>query len=192
MAEEQLHMEFVVDEKDYEFWEKTVDYVSTKYPRLISRPRATVFKIIELLMSFFLMNILDMPVAIAGDIIFLIIILHTSLAKHQLSLTYNFEPLTFETNENILYIVQALANAQSVPIFNLRCAQMTQETCNFVLKFLVNKTGKTAKRIVMERVQQLSTESSSENSESSESSDSMSTESSSTTTNTSESNSSDT
>jgi len=189
MAEEMLNMEFIVDEKDLEFWEKTADYVRTKYPRFMYRPRATVFKIIELLMSFFLMNIVDLPLAIAGDLIFLVITLHTSLAKYELSRTYNYEPLEFETNDKILYIVQAFAGAQSIPIFNLESAQMTQETCNYLLKFLADKTGKSAIRIVMERIRQLSENS--ENSSTESSSENLSTESSETMVTTSESDSSD-
>ena len=161
-------MEFVVDEKDHGFWTETVDYVKSKYQRFMYRPRATVFKIIELLMFFFLAKTDDLPLAVAGDLIFHIILVHTSLAKYELSLTYNYEPVEFETNEKILYIVQAFANAQSNPICNLESAQRTQETCNYLLKFLADKTGKSAKRIVMERVKQISekTESSSSSSSS--------------------------
>jgi len=111
------------------------------------------------------LNIVDLPLETAGELIFLIMTLHTSLAQHELSLTYNFEPSEFEENGNILYIIQAFADAQSIPIFNLECAQKTQETCNYLLEFLSNKTGKSAKRIVMERVRQIT-----ENTESSSSS----------------------
>ena len=79
MAEETISMEFVLDEKDFGFWEQTADYVRSKYSNYICRPRATVFKIIELLMSFFLMNIVDLPLEIAGELIFLVITIHTSL-----------------------------------------------------------------------------------------------------------------
>ena len=189
MAEEQLQMEFVVDDKDHGFWTETVDYVKSKYQRFMYRPRATVFKIIELLMFFFLAKTDDLPLAVAGDLIFHIILVHTSLAKYELSLTYNYEPVEFETNEKILYIVQAFANAQSNPICNLESAQRTQETCNYLLKFLADKTGKSAKRIVMERIRQLTENSENSNMESS--SESVSTESSDATVTSSESDVSD-
>ena len=169
MAEETISMEFIVDEKDFGFWTETSDYVSAKYSEYICKPRATAFKIIELLMSFFLMNMADLPLEISGDLIFLVVTLHTSLARYKLSLTYNSEPSEFEENENTLYIVQAFADALSMPIFDLECAQKTQECCNYLLSFLSNKTGKSAKRIVMERVKQIS-----ENTESSSSSSSSS------------------
>ena len=189
MAEAQLQMVFDVDEKDHGFWTETVDYVRSKYSRFMFRPRATVFKIIELIMFFFLAKTDDLPLAIAGDLIFFIIILHTSLAKNELSLTYNYDLVNFETNEKILYIVQAFANAQSIPICNLERAQMTQETCNYLLKFLADKTGKSAKRIVMERRRQLTENS--DNSSMESSSESLSTESSDTMVTSSESDSSD-
>ena len=189
MAEAQLQLVFDVDEKDHGFWTETVDYVRSKYPRFMYRPRATVFKIIELLMFFFLAKTDDLPLAIAGDLIFFIIILHTSLAKYELSITYNYDPVDFETNEKILYIVQAFANAQSMPISNLESAQMTQETCNYLLKFLADKTGKSAKRIVMERRRQLTENS--DNSSMETSSENLSTESSDTTITSSESDGTD-
>jgi hypothetical protein len=169
MAEETISMEFIVDEKDFGFWTKTAEYVSSKYSDYICKPRATGFKIVELLMSFFLMNMADLPLEISGDLIFLILTLHTSLARYKLSLTYNSEPSEFEENENTLYIVQAFADALSMPIFDLECAQKTQECCNYLLSFLSNKTGKSAKRIVMERIRQIT-----ENPESSSSSSSSS------------------
>jgi len=191
MAEETISMEFIVDEKDFGFWTETSDYVSAKYSEYICKPRATAFKIIELLMSFFLMNMADLPLEISGDLIFLSIALHTSLARYKLSLTYNSEPSEFEENENILYIVQAFSDALSMPIFNLECAQKTQECCNYLLSFLSNKTGKSAKRIVMERIRQITENPESSSSSSSSSSSISSLSSSDTMVTTSESDTSD-